>query len=170
MADKIINHTKKELLIGEVLHYSLFYGLPKYFGELVSPDAVENMLMSVSRTAMIKGIRDSAMIKGFLSGKSFHNVFLTCYKLYEALGYKFDAEKVSETKTKYVGRVIECPHIKFTRANPVACFSCFGIKQGILHELLGYVPVTKIKKRMALGDPYCEFEVLKNEREQVTDI
>lgn len=167
---KILNEGKGGELVGQFFHYHLFSGLPRYIGNLVGAEGTINILKGVAREAMIRAIRESKIIKGLIEGKSFHEVFLTCYKIYAQLGYKFKAEKVEETPEKYIAKVTECPHLKFTKENPIACFSCYGIKQGVLSELLGHVPVINIKKRMAVGDPFCLFEVLKGKKEELLTI
>lgn len=157
-------------LIAEFAHFHLFVGLPSYLRNLIGETGAINILVGAAREAMVRAIRESHLIKGTMVKRPFVEVFSTCYKLYEELGYPFEISTIEETEVKYVFKVTRCPHLPFTKKDPIACYSCFGIKQGVLHELLGYIPVINIRKRMAVGDPYCLFEVLKKERQRIPKI
>jgi predicted ArsR family transcriptional regulator len=161
---------ERSRLVDDFLHFHLFASLPHYLRNLIGEAGASNILIGATCEAIIQAIHESKLIKKIMTGKPLHEVFLTCYKIYEQLGYHFKAEKVEETKEKYITHVIECPHRRFTKKNPIACNSCLGIKQGMLHELLGYFPVINVKKRMAVGDKCCEFEVLPGKRQELLTI
>lgn len=148
-------------ILQESYEYNMFSGVPIELEKYVGDDA-GLVLREISRKSFLKAMKEETELKKAVKQfKRFEDVFTFCYKMLELLGFEFKYEVLKETKTEYQQKVTACPHIKFTKKNPIACNACLGMKLAILQTLFGEKFKINTPKRMALGDQYCLFKVKK---------
>lgn len=142
--------------------------LPNYLTKLLD-EGPSSMVLRESMRDATKAIlqKDRELKKLVDSAESYTEKFNLCYTLYEKIGFPFQYDIVEETEERFIVKVTKCPHIKYTRYNPVACSACQGIKLGIFETLFGIsLPAIKRYASMAKGDKYCIFELLKLKKEK----
>ena len=152
-----------EISLVELFNEEMFGALPKYLTDLVGEGAASMILRESMRDATIKLLKNNTALKERVDdGKTFSEKFNQCYDIYKDLGFPFEYELVKETDDVLTIKITACPHIEYTKKNPVACSACAGIKLGILESLFGiHVPALKRGSCMALGDDYCMAEIPK---------
>jgi predicted ArsR family transcriptional regulator len=152
----------KGSLIADLLNEILFNVMPRHMEELHEKNA-EEILTDMARKATYDVFSKREMfLKQMREFKDFEDKILYCYRLSAAVGSWVDYRIVEETTDHIKIKVLKCPHIDYTKENPLACFSCQGIKLGTLKALFG-IDVKKIKtlERIATGSDYCLFELPK---------
>jgi len=141
-----------------IYHDVFFHGLPAEARVLVGEKAAKVLIIRPMAAAMRKALEKEHIPKEVLEAETLAPKFNFCYNLMADLGFPFEYEVLEDTEDTYVQKVTRCPHIEYTREEPLACFACYGTKKGILDALMNHVEIG-IEKRMALGDPYCLFRV-----------
>lgn len=150
--------------LGKLFHHTVFSAIYDDLKEKLGPDGAADTLKEIMKTATENLLKEDELIKIGLVPANKNNLnnlvpcFNFCYNLFAKLGYKYEYEyKIIDNR--YQLKILECPHIEFTRKRPNTCFACLGLKMGILNTIFGKVPEFDIKKRIVTGDDYCEIEV-----------
>lgn len=150
-------------MLFDLFSEELFGTLPTYLTNLLDEGPTSMMLRESMREATKTVLQKNRELKKLVdSAENYTEKFNLCYTLYEKIGYPFQYDIVEETEERFIVKVTKCPHIKYTRNNPVACSACQGIKLGIFETLFGiHLPAIKRYASMAKGDKYCMFELKK---------
>ncbi|MCS4541925.1 MAG: methanogen output domain 1-containing protein [Euryarchaeota archaeon] len=152
-------------LAGELMHEVLFGTLPNKLKayEGMEEEEISRMLREISAEAIVNAINLGGVVSSHVALlESFEDKVTLCYKIYESMGFKFCHNIFKETKDSITIQVTECPHIEYTKKNPLACFSCMGLKLGILKVVFGIdIKKLNVPKRLALGDDCCLIEIPK---------
>lgn len=161
--ERLEKQNTAKISLVELFNEEIFGALPQYLTDLVGEGATSMILRESMRDATIKLLKDNTALKERVNdAKTFSEKFNQCYTIYKDLGFPFEYEVVKETDDVLTIKVTACPHIEYTKRNPVACNACAGIKLGILESLFGiHVPALKRISCMALGDDYCMSEIPK---------
>lgn len=160
--EKLFERYYTHLLGGEILHSALFGSLPTLLRQHLKEENIPDFLANNSKQAIIYVLGKETTLKRHVKGlQTFKEKMMFCYDLYRDLGYCFRHEIVEENDEKLVVKVYACPHWEFTKKDPLACFSCMGIKMGIYKGLFGEDLRIDYFKRLALGDFYCLFNFYK---------
>lgn len=158
---KALFEKDKDKILANIYEDLLFHGLPSEARKLVGEEAAKILITRPIISAMKRAIELQHIPKSIIDSPDMASKFNFCYDLMAWFGFPFEHEVVEETEELYVEKVTRCPHIKNTKKDPLACAGCYGMKIGILEPIMGKKPEMRAVKRMAVGDPYCLFEVEK---------
>lgn len=182
--EKLFEEYYAHMLSGDILHHVLFDSLPSLLMKQLSKrdlarisgektqlnillkEQLSQTLIGNSKIAVYNAIMDKkTLLADYVKTlKVFKDKVIFCYQLYHNLGFCFEHKVVEETDKKLTLKVTACPHIQFTKKNPVACFSCMGVKLGITKAVLGKeirIDVLNFPNRLAMGGKYCLFDFYK---------
>ncbi len=156
---KMESEKSKRALV-ELFNQEIFSALPNYLSNLMAEGPARMVIRESMRHAIVGVLEQNKEIRDWINNEvTLEEKFNMCYELYKELGlpFKYEIEK-SDDKSLII-KVTECPHIKYTKENPVACSACDGLKLGILDEVFG-IHLSRIKSdsNMANGDEFCRFE------------
>ena len=152
-----------EFSLVEFFNEEVFGALPNYLVELAGEGATSMILRESLRDATINLLKNTTNLKKRVdAAETFGDKFTQCYSIYQDLGFPFEHEVIKESDEMLVIEITTCPHIAYTKINPVSCNTCAGIKLGIIEVLFGIkIPALKKTSCMALGDNSCIIEIPK---------
>ena len=151
---------KSNRALVELFSEEIFSTLPNYLSKLVAEGPAKMVIRESIRQAIIAVLEKNKELGDWISNEvTLEEKFNMCYELYKELGLPFKYEIEKATDKSLIIKVTECPHIKYAKANPVACSACEGLKLGILEKEFGiYLSRIKSDSNMAMGDEFCRFE------------
>ena len=152
-----------EVSLVELFNEVFFGALPNYLTSLAGEGTATMVLRESLREATVSLLQNQTNLKKRVdAADTYGDKFIQCYSIYQDMGFSFEHEIVEETDEVVVIKITTCPHIAYTKNNPVACDICTGIKLGIIEVLFGIrLPTLKKTSCIALGDDFCMIEIPK---------
>lgn len=152
---------QKAKRLAQIFQDVVFYGLPKEAKGVIGSEAAQALIFGVVMTATKEAIKMEHIPAELIKSPELTPKFDYCYELLASFGFPFEREVVSETEERYIEKVVRCPHIKYTKLDPIACIGCGAMKKAILEAALNREIEIIRERAMSLGDPYCLFTVKK---------
>lgn len=167
---KFKDKTKKDnsgKILADFINEFCFGAFVNRMCELMGKKAASGVLrdtsMKVMENIISKKKKKNAILKK-MKGKSLGERLKICYTLLEEV-YPFECHLkfAGKNKDEMILWVTKCPHIEFTKKNPIACWVCAGMKLGVLKTAGIKKPwkIFEVRKRLALGDDHCEIVIKK---------
>lgn len=150
----------------KLLEVMLFHVLPEKFKE-IDEDNAYTLNVETIKELLKKTLQDCDCVIESLNDKdSYIDKMLYCYTYAGLPDAVFEYEIHDETDNDITLKITKCPHIKFTKNNPLACSACEGIKRGVLHSIFGMTsPALSRQQLISEGADSCIFTIPKPDTE-----
>ena len=145
----------------KLLEEMLFHVLPEKFKQIDEENAYA-LNVETTKELLKNTLKDcDSVIESLNNKESYIDKILYCYT-YAGLPEVFEYEIVKETDDDFILKITSCPHIKYTKNNPLACSACEGVKRGILDAIFGILsPTFTCYQLISEGADSCIFSIPK---------
>ena len=145
----------------KLLEELLFHILPEKFKQIDEENAY-SLNVETTKELLKNTLKDcDSVIESLNNKESYIDKILYCYT-YAGLPEVFEYEIVKETDDDFILKITSCPHIKYTKNNPLACSACEGVKRGILESIFGILsPTFTCYQLISEGADSCIFSIPK---------
>ena len=147
-----------------LLEELLFHVLPEKFKQIDEENAY-SLNVETTKELLINTLTDCDSVKESLNNKeSYIDMILYCYTYAGLPDAVFEYKIVKESDDDITLEITSCPHIKYTKNNPLACSACEGVKRGILESIFGILSPTFTRYQLiSEGADSCIFSIPKSD-------
>lgn len=125
-------------ILADVMHLIAFESIYETVADKYGERIAVPLLAEIMEHALQKMV-EREMVPFDIS-EGYADIFAKCYTLLEPFGFSFDEEILLDTPERFSARVMECPHIEYTKKNQHNCAACLGMKMGAFNIVTNKQP------------------------------
>lgn len=125
-------------ILADVFHLIAFESIYKTVADKYGTRIAVPLLAEITETMLRKMVEQD--IVSFDISDGYTDIFAKCYTLLEPFGFSFREEVMLDTPERFSARIMECPHIEYTKKEQYNCAACLGMKMRAFNIVTGKQP------------------------------